>query len=295
MRNLNHAARRGKNPAERPSFESLVPMEDVAHLRELHRVRKLLTKAEEYVERADEYVRLTFHLESGKPRPYAYADAAALLAQSPSELPYSFRLTNIQRLDEPVLQACRSLEARLGAPVVCNLYVTPRAGKDCFLFHADHQDTYVCQLAGAKEWFFPYEEGADELLRHVASKVVPAMPKDARAERIVLTPSMQMRVPYGLVHRAECLGETPSVHLTFAALHPHVAEVAAAFHAELLAAASLAHMPVEKAEDADLEMLFARLARAANGLDAQALAAKFRGARARKSARIRESGRAYKD
>ena len=52
---------------------------------------------------------------------------------------------------ETLAALCRELERDLGAPLQCNLYLTPANGQG-FEAHYDTHDVLLLQIAGAKEW-----------------------------------------------------------------------------------------------------------------------------------------------
>src|SRR5690606_6484209 len=80
---------------------------------------------------------------------------------SPENMPCSFRIRNLQKLSCEIQKLSEILEGFYNKDIFCNLYYTPAATKDCFEFHADHQETYIYQLQGKKEWIFPLNSSGE--------------------------------------------------------------------------------------------------------------------------------------
>lgn len=60
-------------------------------------------------------------------------------------------IDHVHKRLEKVAACCRNLEREIGAPVHCNLYLTPSGGTG-FGTHYDTHDVLLLQLAGSKQW-----------------------------------------------------------------------------------------------------------------------------------------------
>lgn len=133
-----------------------------------------------------------------------------------SNLPCSIRLTNIQLLNSELKKVCLSLYRKLDIPVTVNLYITPGAGKNCFTFHADTQDTLIYQLYGRKKWFIPIEE-KKEVFSLSAGYLTDFEKLESNSFEIEERDFYYL--PHCIVHKAEAYENELSIHITFAVLN----------------------------------------------------------------------------
>jgi len=111
---------------------------------------------------------------------------------------------------EKVAACCRSLELEVGAPLHCNLYLTP-AGGTGFGTHYDTHDVLVLQLAGTKEWtIFDSPVQLPLSGQYFDPKLHAVGPATMS---VVLNAGDFLYIPRGFLHSAQCRDET-SLHAT---------------------------------------------------------------------------------
>lgn len=133
---------------------------------------------------------------------------------SPDQLPCSLRLTNVQLIEPQVLRMCKLLEKKYGKLFTCNLYYTPGPERNCFDFHVDQQLTFVCQISGSKDWIFPLEN-QECLIYLKETNFHSDMVREHEFKHELLVPGQCLEVPFGMVHKVEIQGTSPSLHFTF--------------------------------------------------------------------------------
>src|SRR5690606_9101297 len=101
-----------------------------------------------------EYVGIDFFL-NGKLNNEYHLNQLLKDISAPDTVPSSFRMRNVQKISPEIRKISSILEDVYKRDIFCNLYYTPAATRNCFDFHADHQETYIYQLQGKKEWMFP--------------------------------------------------------------------------------------------------------------------------------------------
>ena len=124
----------------------------------------------------------------------------------------SLRVTNVQNIDSIVKNICYALTCRFGMPTVCNMYITPNRVLNCLSVHSDYHEMFVFQLMGKKRWLI-YQNEKKEDLRLLSSEAKKCNHKPYRT--IEIAPRDVLYLPYDTVHKAECIGDFPSIHLTF--------------------------------------------------------------------------------
>ena len=130
-----------------------------------------------------------------------------------AKLDTSFRVTNLQNIDPVIRSTCAKFSRRFKIPMTCNMYVSPGRGFDCLGKHTDIQETFVFQLVGHKLWkIFQDEEGNDLRLDYENVN----RDGDEPYRTLTLSRGETLYTPSNLVHKVECDGDEPSVHLNFA-------------------------------------------------------------------------------
>ena len=133
-----------------------------------------------------------------------------------SSLPCSLRITNVQMLSTELKKICIQLYKETGFPVTVNMYVTPGAGKNCFSYHSDPQETLVYQVRGNKKWFIPLDKNSKKIIG-----ITGAPPEDVdQLENFEFKISKDnfAFLPHGMFHKAEAFEGDLSIHITFAFL-----------------------------------------------------------------------------
>ena len=140
------------------------------------------------------------------------------------KLACSFRLSNIHLVNRKIGELASQLSKSLGFAVTVNLYITPNADSQCFVYHGDPNDTLIYQILGEKLWSFPkVNQGhcfVKDKLRADASdfnesKVI------FEDELIELKRGDIISFPYNLIHKAQNLKDDISAHLTFSVNYPN--------------------------------------------------------------------------
>jgi ribosomal protein L16 Arg81 hydroxylase len=110
----------------------------------------------------------------------------------------------------PVAAYCRELEARLGHPVQCNAYWTPR-GSQGLPVHHDTHDVFVLQVSGRKRWLV-YEPAFELPLKN--QRYTPAMGEPGETVlEVELEAGDTLYLPRGWLHEA-LTSDEDSLHLT---------------------------------------------------------------------------------
>jgi len=122
---------------------------------------------------------------------------------------------------ETLAALCRELERDVGAPLQCNLYLTPANGRG-FAAHYDTHDVLLLQIAGAKEW---------TIFDSPVRLPLAGQPFDpdhhrlgAAADAFVLRAGDLLYIPRGFVHAARSASEV-SLHATLGVLAYRWADV----------------------------------------------------------------------
>jgi ribosomal protein L16 Arg81 hydroxylase len=281
-----------------PEFQAWFSAEKIAQLTNYKFTAELIQRSRPFLENNDEYITLNFFLNgvqhSGIPRDEIFSKLGVLSeVEFSSALPSSFRITNVQRLD-PVLQAyCLELQERFVRAVSCNLYFTPGSARNCFAYHADHQETFIIHLYGSKRWSFPLDE-AQVPIRCLRESFIDNKKLTDAVMTMDVTPGQQLYVPYALVHKAEIIGDGPAIHLTFASREPNRKEVIKEFVDEVIARAGLSETSMEKVTSEDVRALIGQLKRTSFNINAEELSQKVRDKIFREEILTMKFGRKYK-
>jgi hypothetical protein len=110
----------------------------------------------------------------------------------------------------PLARYCRGLEARLGHPVQCNAYWTPRRSQGLAVHHDTH-DVFVLQVSGRKRWLV-YEPVLELPLRDQPYTPSLGGPGEVVLD-VALGPGDTLYLPRGWLHQA-LTSEADSLHLT---------------------------------------------------------------------------------
>ena len=110
----------------------------------------------------------------------------------------------------PLARYCRGLEARLGHPVQCNAYWTPRRSQGLAVHHDTH-DVFVLQVSGRKRWLV-YEPVLELPLRDQRYTEALGGPGDVVLD-VELRAGDTLYLPRGWLHEA-LTSEEDSLHLT---------------------------------------------------------------------------------
>lgn len=127
-----------------------------------------------------------------------YQDGATIVLQA------------LERNWEPLIEACRALEAHLGHPVQANMYLTP-ANAQGFAAHYDTHDTLILQVEGRKNWKiygmpFPFPLPSQSTL--------PDRFENGPVEQdIMLKAGDTLYMPRGVIHEA-LTSDSYSMHIT---------------------------------------------------------------------------------
>lgn len=141
-----------------------------------------------------------------------------------SELPCSFRITNVQLLDANIYRMCQQLEQKFQRSFTCNSYYTPGPERNCFDFHVDAQVTYVCQVIGNKNWIFPVRN--NQVMSYIGQAPFSKdLISDATYLHQPIRTGEELFVPYGQIHKVEIIGTSPSLHLTFGSFEHHESDL----------------------------------------------------------------------
>lgn len=160
----------------------------------------------------------------------------------------SMRLLHPQRFSATLWRVLSKLEDFWRSPMGSNSYYTP-AGCQGFAPHFDDIDAFILQLEGAKRWRLHAPTDPRNILPRYSSRDFSQEEVGEVVMDVVLQPGDLLYLPRGMVHQAESLPESHSLHLTisansardrtwqslFEALLPRAITLAAAEHRELRA------------------------------------------------------------
>lgn len=139
-----------------------------------------------------------------------------------SRLPFSIRMTNVHQVNPLVRALCRDFFKKTGRVLSANLYFTPNAESQCFLFHADLEHALIYQVSGSKRWSFPLRGNKPWIEKFPHEIHVEEMKnKTLKTRTIQLTTGDWLNIPFGAVHKAENDQNAPSIHLTFSVDQPY--------------------------------------------------------------------------
>lgn len=136
----------------------------------------------------------------------------------------TIRVSSLEGSWPPLLPLLQSIGQTLNARVDVNVYMTP-ANSQGFPTHVDHEDVFILQVGGSKEWFI-YEADYPwplERLSYVQEQggFTTGLRDESRlrlAERVLLQTGDFLYIPRGYPHYAVTSG-LPSLHLTIG-IHP---------------------------------------------------------------------------
>jgi ribosomal protein L16 Arg81 hydroxylase len=136
----------------------------------------------------------------------------------------TIRVSSLEGSWPPLLPLLQSIGQTLNARVDVNVYMTP-ANSQGFPTHVDHEDVFILQVGGSKEWFI-YEADYPwplERLSYVKEQggFSTGLRDESRlrlAERVLLQTGDFLYIPRGYPHHAVTSG-FPSLHLTIG-IHP---------------------------------------------------------------------------
>lgn len=136
----------------------------------------------------------------------------------------TIRISDIQASWPPLQPLVQSIAWTLGVRTDVNLYMTP-ADSQGFPTHVDHEDVFILQVGGAKEWFvyeadYPWPLEGLTYIREQGGYATPRRDENHLriAEHVVLEAGDFLYIPRGYPHKAVTSGQ-PSLHLTIG-LHP---------------------------------------------------------------------------
>jgi ribosomal protein L16 Arg81 hydroxylase len=136
----------------------------------------------------------------------------------------TLRISSIEGSWPALLPLVQKIAETLNARVDVNLYMTP-ANSQGFPTHVDHEDVFILQVGGSKEWFiyeadFPWPlEGLSYVDKQGGFSTGLRDQSQLRlAERVLLQTGDFLYVPRGYPHHAVTSG-LPSLHLTIG-IHP---------------------------------------------------------------------------
>jgi ribosomal protein L16 Arg81 hydroxylase len=110
----------------------------------------------------------------------------------------TIKIDHVHRRFKPLNRLCRDLEACFHCSVGANVYLTP-PGSQGFRTHSDHEDVFVLQIDGCKQWEI-WAPLAPLPLRHEDAPLLEGMPPAPC--RLLLQPGDFLYVPRGFPHRA---------------------------------------------------------------------------------------------
>ena len=160
----------------------------------------------------------------------------------------SMRLLHPQRFSNTLWRLLSQLEEFWRSPMGSNSYLTP-AGCQGFAPHFDDIDAFILQLEGAKRWRLHAPTDPRNILPRYPSRDFTQDEVGEVIMDVVLQPGDLLYLPRGMVHQAESLPDSHSLHLTisansardrtwqslFEAVLPRALTLAAAEHKELRA------------------------------------------------------------
>lgn len=281
-----------------PVFQKLIPRNQLEHFYDWNNLKELFIRSRSIIESENDFVLLEFYL-NGKSFKYDLSQfydhvEHFSLEQFNDSTPYSFRLTNVQRLSGEIREACQLLEKHYQRTVVCNLYFTPGPDKNCFTYHVDHQDTYIVQLNGAKTWLFPLDESGNYFRYIKDGSFEASLVKDYKKKSILVEKGSQFAVPHALVHKAEIQGSGPSIHLTFATIDFHNLDLFQELMGQLLKSAGLESVQKEKLDMSDISDIVQKLLSKASSLSEKEIVEAIQSRVFLENLKISKSGRNYK-
>ncbi|PRW56353.1 cupin 4 isoform A [Chlorella sorokiniana] len=128
----------------------------------------------------------------------------------------SVRVLHPQRFSDPLWRLVARLESFLQCPVGCNSYLTP-AGTQGFAPHWDDIDAFVLQVEGSKRWRLYAHTDPQHVLPRYSSRDFTDEELGECVLDVVLQPGDLLYMPRGVIHQAESLPDSHSLHLTLSA------------------------------------------------------------------------------
>ena len=236
------------------NFSKLIPEDFFSGINIQNWILELLNNVRPFTESKSEYVGIDFFL-NGKLNNQYHLNQLLKDISAPDTVPSSFRMRNVQKISPEIRKISSILEDVYKRDIFCNLYYTPAATRNCFDFHADHQETYIYQLQGKKEWMFPLNSSGEyyRFLREGALN--PEEVNKLQTKVILMEEGKQIQIPYGYVHKAEMIGTEPSIHLTFATREMNQKFVLNEILNQMIIKSNLQDTQLEKINESDIEKL----------------------------------------
>ena len=97
-------------------------------------------------------------------------------------------------------------------PAMCHLYLSPNEKYNLSEEHIDAQEAFIFQMVNHKLWKI-YQDDRGEDLRSSHKRFTKDICKAYKC--LTLSQREILYLPSNVVHKAECKGDTPSVHLKF--------------------------------------------------------------------------------
>lgn len=135
------------------------------------------------------------------------------------KLDKSFRLTNVQLYSPQVKKYCDTIFSEKGLVLTANVYFTPHMDAQCFTWHSDSQFSQTFQIEGEKKWSFLKDSIGYVREKYEQEKILRKYKEhklEATEVEFTLSKGSWLEFPYCLLHKAQNLGKTPSIHITFA-------------------------------------------------------------------------------
>eukprot|EP01050_Picozoa_sp_SAG11_P026108 SAG11_NODE_6133_length_1382_cov_1.239283_1_plen_403_part_10 len=131
-------------------------------------------------------------------------------------------LNSLEYIWAPIDSLCNALMRRFEWMFTVNAYITPREAKG-YTPHTDHQDVFILQLDGVKQWTVYHRPIKDALAEHKVGTPGSADPTGLEGWNGTptwqgkLAPGDLLYIPRGWVHDAHTGPAGPSMHLTITA------------------------------------------------------------------------------
>ena len=213
-----------------------------------------------------------------------------------STLPCSIKLTGFQLISSQIRALTSNVFLEHDFPMTCNMYITPPNNKNAFNYHVDPHKVYIMQLMGEKNWSFPLLENSGRHVFHPDNLQGNNFNEYKSIAELKLTEGDALYISKGTLHRAFQVGDSPSIHLSFAGLQSDSWQFLTFLSHKLLSFES--HEIEEMMNDTDLSVfnmskIYDKLSLKLQSLNAQSEIKIFRKIKAEENLFIAKRGRPY--
>ncbi len=211
--------------------------------------------------------------------------------QNIQELNTSIRITNVQKLNRNIQATCNELMTMFEVPVSCNMYISPNNSLNGLGIHSDEQITFALQLLGSKKWFIYLDTDGEELKRD--NSLLPENHTNLKRKEIIIKQGDILYVPFNVIHKAECIDNFCSIHLSFALNISSNIQAYRYLFKLISEEFEKKHVPHSPLDASHIENFFNDFKEISNNLDYNSIGEEFRNELIINSLSLLKSGRNY--